>query len=265
MSFFEELERNIDRRVRALFQSGDNANSGREIIEIQRAVLEDLDGRIEKLPRDRRVFPFNDVTVRVATPSAERRAVFEMVFLQDESLQQDALQHLRRLGAEVPADFRLRAELLDEEMPADQPFYVVCRNRHDAPVEKHSSAPPEVRLEVLTGAADSVLYTLTQRRINMGRLAEVRSREHRVIRRNEVAFSDSKEPPTSTVSRSHAHIEYDAEARCFRLFDDGSRFGTTVVREGEVIRVPAGAGRGLKLSSGDEIHLGSARLIFVTA
>jgi hypothetical protein len=120
-------------------------------------------------------------------------------------------------------------------------------------------------LEVLTGAADSVLYALRQRRINMGRLSEVRSREQRVIRRNDVAFSDSKEPPTSTVSRAHAHIEYDAAASCFRLFDDGSRFGTTVVREGVVMRVPAGAGRGLKLVSGDEIHLGSARLVFMPA
>jgi hypothetical protein len=30
----------------------------------------------------------------------------------------------------------------------------------------------------------------------------------------------------------------------------------------EVIRVPAGAGRGLKLAAGDEIHLGNARVAF---
>jgi hypothetical protein len=263
LSFFEELEKNIDRRVRAFFQAGENVNSGREIIEIQRAILDDLDSRVEKLPRDRRVFPFNDVVVRVTAPSAERRAVFEMVFLEDESLQQDALEHLRRQGVAVSPEFRLRAELMDEDAAPERLFYVICRNRQDAPDEKQSGAVPTVRLQVLSGSADAPLYALTQRRINMGRLPEVRSREQRVIRRNDVAFADSKEPPTSTVSRSHAHIQYDSEALCFRLFDDGSRFGTTVVREGEVIRVPSGGGRGFKLISSDEIHLGSARVLFL--
>lgn len=262
MSFLEDLEKNIDRRLRAFFRAGENARSGPEIVEIEKAILEDLESRIERLPRDRRAFPFNDVTVRIAVPSPERRAAFELVFLEDESLRHQIPQYLRRTGAEVPSDFQFHAELLDDDSSPAEPFQVICRNRRSGAGEERPAGIPPVRLHVLDGTAESRERSLTQRRINLGRLSAVRNNEQRVIRRNDIAFIESSEPPTSTVSRAHAHIEYDAEARCFRLFDDGSRFGTSVVRGGEVIRVPAGAGRGLRLAAGDEIHLGNARVAF---
>jgi hypothetical protein len=261
LSFLENLEKDIDRRLRALFRGGENARSGPEIIEIEKAILEDLESRIERLPRDRRVFPFNDVTARIAVPSPERRAAFELVFLQDESLQHQIPQYLRQKGAEVPADFRFHAELRDNSSPSE-PFQIICRNRRSSPGDELQTGVPPVHLRVLEGSAGSTEYSLRQRRINLGRLEAVRNSEQRVIRRNDVAFADSSEPPAATVSRAHAHIEYDADASCHRLFDDGSRFGTSVVRDGEVIRVPTGAGRGLRLAPGDEIHLGNARIAF---
>ena len=252
MSFLDDLEKNIDRRLRAFFQAGEETRSGPEIIEIQRAILDDLESRIERLPRDRRVFPFNDVTVKVSPPSPERRAAFEVVFLQDESLQHEIPRYLREKGAEVPADLQFHAEVLDGAAP----FQVICRNRSAAAVDP-SAAMPTVRLQVLEGDAEAPEYALTQRRIHLGRMQAVRDSAQRVIRKNDVAFTES-----GSISRAHAHIEYDSDARCFRLFDDGSRFGTSVVRDGAMIRVPAGAARGLKLTPGDEIHLGNARIAF---
>jgi hypothetical protein len=262
MSFLDDLEKKIDRRVRALFQDEKPSGGGREIVEIQRAILEDLESRIERLPRDRRIFPFNDVTARLAIPSVERRAAFELVFLRDQSLERDAAEHLRRLECEVPADFRLRVELVEDAAElAGQPLRILCRNR-EAAAESSAPGVPRVKLSVLEGDAARSEFSFAQARINLGRLPSVRTSGQRLVRRNDAAFDDRKEPPNSTVSRAHAHLEFDSSAGGFRLFDDGSRFGTSIVRDGEIVRVPAGAGPGLRLQSGDEIHLGSARLRF---
>jgi hypothetical protein len=44
-----------------------------------------------------------------------------------------------------------------------------------------------------------------------------------------------------------------------RLFDDRSAHGTSIVRNGKTISVPAGS-KGVRLQSGDEVVLGDARL-----
>jgi len=60
------------------------------------------------------------------------------------------------------------------------------------------------------------------------------------------------------VSRQHAHIEYVDAGRHYRLRDDRSAHGTSIVRNGRTVLVPAGS-RGIRLESGDEIVLGEAR------
>ena len=62
-----------------------------------------------------------------------------------------------------------------------------------------------------------------------------------------------------SVSRRHAHVDYDVRARDFRITDDRSAHGTSIVRNGVAIPVHPGS-RGVRLQSGDEIVLGEARL-----
>ncbi len=76
----------------------------------------------------------------------------------------------------------------------------------------------------------------------------------RPIRRNDVAFKD--EATGLMVSRTHAHIEFDGEACCFRLFDDGSANGTAVLRDGLLLPVPNGPSKGVALVANDEIIVG---------
>ena len=44
-----------------------------------------------------------------------------------------------------------------------------------------------------------------------------------------------------SVSRRHAHISYEPLTRSFRLDDDGSEHGTSIVRPGRSFTVPRGA------------------------
>ena len=112
------------------------------------------------------------------------------------------------------------------------------------------------------GAAQQQELLLKKKRINLGRLVEVIDADGRFLRKNDVAFRDDALAPNQSVSRAHAHIEFDPEKAVFRLFDDRSAHGTTVIRDGSVISVPQGASKGIALRHGDEIVLGQARVLF---
>jgi predicted component of type VI protein secretion system len=107
--------------------------------------------------------------------------------------------------------------------------------------------------------AEKPAYALSIPRINIGRCADVRDSRNRLIRTNHVAFTDADRTTNDTVSRRHAHIDYTDGSADYRIFDDRSAHGTSVLRDGMTIEVPSGS-RGIRLQSGDEIVLGEARI-----
>nr|MBA2603656.1 hypothetical protein [Acidobacteriota bacterium] len=78
-------------------------------------------------------------------------------------------------------------------------------------------------------------------------------RHDRVLRQNQVAFADAADDVSQSVSRTDAHIQFDAGTGAARLHDDGSTQGTRAVRAGRTISVPRGGGRKLALRDGDEV------------
>jgi hypothetical protein len=112
---------------------------------------------------------------------------------------------------------------------------------------------------IVAGTALKPAYVFALPRINIGRCAEVRDSRHQLIRTNHLAFTDGDSGPNHTVSRRHAHIDHLASSGGYRLCDDGSAHGTSVIRHGRTIAVPTGS-RGIRLHSGDEIVLGDARV-----
>ena len=86
-------------------------------------------------------------------------------------------------------------------------------------------------------------------------------RDKRVVRRNQVVFTERDNGINQTVSRAHAHILRTPGGE-YRLFDDNSSCGTRVFRGGRTIPLPSGSPRGTTLRSGDEIYIGQACLRF---
>ena len=74
-----------------------------------------------------------------------------------------------------------------------------------------------------------------------------------------MAFVEGSREVNQSVSRRHAHIAYEPTSGGYRLCDDGSVQGTSVVRSGSTVAVPPGA-LGVRLRTGDEIVLGDARV-----
>ena len=142
----------------------------------------------------------------------------------------------------------------------DPQFHVdFARVAQAPPGEPPSPLPRRIELSVVCGVAEAATYSFAQTRIDLGRCAQVRDVRHRLIRTNQIAFADDGADVNQSVSRSHAHVEYDATAGHYRLCDDRSAHGTGVLRRGRTLTVAAGS-RGVRLQSGDEIVLGEARL-----
>jgi hypothetical protein len=262
MSIFRDLEKRIDQQLKKLFSAENASAEGKELIEIQRAILDEIEDRAQMLPRAKRKFPYNDLLIRIPAVEPDRKAAIDLVFAEGGALQSEIEHHLRSEDIEFAADLQVRIEGL-EQPPAEitaKGFHIVYSARQAQKAEAPSKRT--VRFTVLHGTAEQTSYELAKSRIHIGRLGEVLDERRRPVRRNDVAFIESPEKPNSTISRAHAHLEYDASTGEFRLFDDGSAYGTSVMQDGRLSNVPAAGGRGLRLQSGDEIYVGQARVLF---
>jgi len=232
-------------------------------LEIVHAVLDRAEREIQEIGRGRRVFPFTRVRVLLLAGPRDRetRARLDAVLTGPPSL---ADRLAERLAAAGCAGVSVATELAYvKQRGADwrDTRYHVVFDRVEAgaaPVPPAArTAVPRLKLTVLKGSAAQRAYVFTGGRIDIGRRAEVVDQRQRLIRTNHVAFAEDGAEENQSVSRRHAHIEFAGGG--YRILDDRSAHGTSVVRAGRTIKVPAGA-RGARLSSGDEIALGQARL-----
>ena len=250
------LARTVDRAAHQWSKSGP-----RGPLEVLHGILEAVDERIEPAGRGMHVFPFNKIKATVVAVSPDARARFAGVLDSTPTLQERIGKKLRDAGCDVPS-LQVKVAYVPQADPAwTSPEFHVDFSRgavQELPPAPAQAAVHEITLAVINGTADKPAYALTLDRITVGRCAEVRDSRNRLLRTNHVVFTDAAGAVNETVSRAHAHIDCLPNGEC-RLFDDRSAHGTSIVRNGKTIGVPAGS-RGVRLQSGDEVVLGEARL-----
>jgi hypothetical protein len=252
MSLFSEIEKTIERGFHRFTERMFGPADSNELLLLHRAILSDVEGRVQIVSRGRRVFPFADVVVTLVSAEAERRTILQAAF--GERLGADIREALEGSGCVLPRGFHV--EVLTAE--AGLRAFEIAYSTEPA---KTVQAPAAIgRLILVKGKTSSPEYALGNARTNIGRMPELTDADHRVVRRNDVVFEEGADEANATVSRKHAHIRLDSGD--YRLCDDGSEFGTRVFREGRSIEVPAGDRRGEKLRTGDEIYLGRTCLRF---
>ena len=257
------LARTVDAAIGELVGHGEPAP-----LEIVHAVLDRAEHEVQEIGRGRRVFPYTCVRVHlVAGPNEnEARARFEAVIAGPPSLAERLAERLHSAGC---TDVRATTEVVYASQPGDgwenPRFHIVFDRRAETaarvppPAAPERTHAPRLKLSVVKGAAEQRVYAFTGGRIDIGRRAEVVDQKQRLIRTNQVAFSEEGADENRTVSRRHAHIEFVGAENSYRIWDDRSTHGTNIVRGGKTIRVAAGA-KGTRLEAGDEIALGHARL-----
>jgi hypothetical protein len=234
----------------------------REPLEIVLAILEAVEQRIEPTGRGARVFPFNRVEVSVVAPSLEARGRLEAVLEGDTPLQTRVVDRLRSAGCS-PVDVVIEVRYVDTaEASWKAPEFDLQFARIAGPETAHpalDSQPELIEIRAAVGVMERWSYSLAGPRIDIGRGAEVRDYRARLIRTNHVVFTEGGGGVNETVSRAHAHITYEPPTGRFRLLDDGSEYGTGIIRGGKTISVPRGT-RGVRLQPDDELVLGEARV-----
>jgi hypothetical protein len=253
MSLFSEIEKTIERGFHRFAERMFGPADSSELLLLHRAILAEVESKVQIVARGRRVFPFARVTVTLVAAKAERRAILQAAF--GERLGADIREAMDGSRCELPRGFSVEVRTAEAGLHAFDIEYSA------EPVKTQAAAAAASgRVILVKGKTASSEYTLGKARINIGRMSELTDADHRVVRRNDVVFEEGADEANATVSRKHAHIRLDAGD--YRLCDDGSEFGTRVFRDGRSIEVPTGDRRGEKLRPGDEIYLGRACLRF---
>lgn len=262
MSFLRRIEKIVDERLRG-FIGGSGAGPGSsEAIELYRDALDQLAARAAVGVRADRVFPFDSIRVELGAETPERKSMLEAIFVPEQMLG-DVRATLLEERVTVPDNLTILVEY-PENPPVE--MRLICEKAAAAPVHAANVAPlAPMRLITLTGVSSSPDFTVDRAHISLGRVDEVLDSLGRAVRRNDLYFPETAAEANASVSRTHAHIRFDASTGEWRIYDDGSSLGTSVFREGRRIDVPAHASRGVMLRDGDEIYLGQVRLRFEAA
>jgi pSer/pThr/pTyr-binding forkhead associated (FHA) protein len=147
----------------------------------------------------------------------------------------------------------IRVQILQEATPdwVEQGFKLGYRRPSD-------DGLPILRLIILKGIAQQSSYQFTKPVINIGRAEEAKDKYGVLQLRNDLVFADLNNEINRTLSRRHAKIEYNKQSREYRIFDQQSKHGTRLERDGRFLEVTGPLGLGV--CHGDVLHLGQARL-----
>jgi hypothetical protein len=261
MRSLEQLDSWITAKVKNWSSKVSGVPRTREILEIRRDILEDVRDHIQPKGRGRSVLPYNTVSIQIAARNQQQRDMLEAAF-SGGGVEEDVRGLLSEADCPVPAGFSVGVSVMEHAALAmsARPFLAEYLNTKagSAGSKVSRDARPNAKLTIVRGDANPGEYTIQSGRVNIGRLKEVIGDKDGLRRRNDIAFADTE----TTVSREHAYIRYDAESGKFRLYDSLSQRGTSVFREGRRLEVPKGLTHGFQLRSGDEIHVGDARIAF---
>jgi hypothetical protein len=251
MKPLQNIDRWIGKSLERLSAQIAGGPQPKEALEIRREILTEIREKIEPRGEGEYLFPYQQVFVHINAADASQLETFQAAFLDDGGLESQVKELLAEAGCK--SEVALTVDVKESE---GQPYVIEYRR---APKASEVVAAPAKRpaawLHVLKGNTEKNEYYFSKNTVYLGRLKEVASRDGSVRRRNDIAFDDTE----GTVSREHAHIEF--ESGKFRLFHDSGERPTRLFRDGRAVPVPA-IGRGAQLRSGDEIHLGEARLRF---
>ena len=200
-------------------------------------------------------FPYNRVLITLAAPTPERRTELQAT-LSPEHVSERLLAAVQS-KAQIPDDVRVDVRIVADTHSAAG-FEVTLRH---VAARVAAERPLPARAARLLSADGSLRFTLPDGTVHIGRVADVHDRAGRLVRRNQIALDSSSE--SRTVSRAHARIQAvrDHDTMVFMLFDEGSRYGSSVVRSGRAHKVLHG-NAGFRLRDGDEIHFGRVHLQF---
>ena len=209
--------------------------------------------------------------------SAADQYIYEAALYNDDvaRFQQEELQRIADdYDIALPGGWKFEVVYNEENIPGQAKKSVLKDAALLIITKKNSGIPKatEAVIIALNGETENDGYEISskEKRINIGRGAHVQTPDG-FFRKNKIAFKDDENIPANrSVSRQHAHIEWDNKENCFVLFaDEGGIPPTNKMKvrtnDGMVIKLQT-IEIGHKLINGDQVILGNdAVLEFTTS
>ncbi len=226
-------------------------------LEIREAIVDAIEQGAVPAGGGQRVLAHNHISVTVLAPTQNDRLTLQAVLA---DLQDGVVSRLLEIRCQVPAGFAVVVHYTRRARPgwAPEQRLVVEYSSRDV-VTSPDTSRPSLRVTVLRGRAMQAAYTLTESHVRIGRTALPVDSGGRP-RKNHVAFIEEGDEHSNSVGRAHASIRFEPARGEYRVFDDGSRNGTRVVRNGTTLEIMTRDPTGVTIVSGDEIHLGTAAI-----
>ena len=250
-----DLVRTVNARVRNFFDAPLPPDAAP--LELLEAALDELERKAQPSGRGTRVFPYTRVVVHVAQPAADRAAI-EAVFSRLDVRLRERFAEIR---CDVPSALVTSTTVADGATEGMPLVRVECRTDGDmASSTELATRLPELQVAVLKGQCDRAEYAFNGGVIPIGRGTEPSDAFGRV-RHNEITFVDEvRDGITETVARAHARVEFDPALAAYVVFNESSSNPTFLVRNGRSLRINPRDPRGVRLESGDRLHIGRAVL-----
>ncbi len=202
------------------------------------------------------IFPSRHITIVVGIQDESEKHRLEPA-LNSAQLRTAIADFLAEEGCRPPAGFWVSIEFVPRT--GDIPGLAIRFDDKEA-----EGARASATLRVLSGRANTDELKIPGRRINLGRRERVTDEQGQVVRHNDIAFSEISNGVNETVSRRHAHIDFDEKSGSYRLFRDSRSADTSLMSQGGTTADVPLSGPGLALKSGDIIRLGKAEIEFLT-
>src|SRR5579863_5563284 len=116
MKLFSEIEKTIERGFRRWTQRVFGEAESDELLLVHRAMLEEIEGKVQVLARGKRVFPYGRVSVTLSSSDAERRTLYQSAFGDGGRLESDVREALEAAECEIPKSFHLEVKTAEGEV-----------------------------------------------------------------------------------------------------------------------------------------------------
>ena len=260
MSLFSEIEKTIERGFRRWTERVFGPAESDELLLVHRAILEEIETKVQTVARGRRVFPYSPrgghpgfAPMRTAARSTEA------AFAEGGRLESDIREALEGAGCEVPRGFAVEVRTAEAGDRA-----VRDRVRRQPASPRRASRRPQPRRRAWWWSRGKAEQDAVR-----ARQAAHQHRPHGGVDRCRAARGAAQRRCLSRRRRrgqchrlaQHAHIRLDRAANtasATMTANSARAFSATAAR----IEVPAGNRRGELLRPGDEIYLGRACLRF---
>ena len=152
MSLFSEIEKTIERGFHRFAERMFGPADSGELLLLHRAILAEVEGKVQIVARGRRVFPFARVMVTLVAAEEERRTILQAAF--GERLEADIREAMEGSQCELPRDFSVEVRTAEAGLRAFEIAYAV----EPVKVEASPAAPAVTgRVIVVKGKTVTIL------------------------------------------------------------------------------------------------------------